>query len=224
MKRLATLLAIRACVVAAAGACLIATSASAYEQSDRLLRFSVVTMEPDVTSERTTVAPIGASFELSSDFRPGVSFTYVLADHFGLSASTAWPFSYNLYLRDASGRSRGGQIHASPLSLTLQYYLPKMGRLQPWLGAGGSYTHFSGEKTGGVLATSADSAQMNSAKGWVAEAGFDWDLERNLWLSVVVQQGQAESEVILSNAGVDVDRIKMNFDPFIWSIGLTRRF
>src|SRR5690554_97517 len=224
MKRLATLLAIRANALACLGVCLVATSASAYEQSDRLLRFSVVTMEPDVSSERTTVAPIGASFELSSDFRPGVSFTYVMADHVGVSVSTAWPFSYNLYLRDGSGRSRAGQIHASPLSLTLQYYLPKVGRLKPWLGVGGSYTRFSRERVGGVLTGSADSAQLSAAKGLLAEAGFDWDLERNVWLSVVVQQAQAESEVLLSNAGVNVDRVKMNFDPLIWSIGLSRRF
>jgi outer membrane protein len=181
-------------------------------------------MEPDVSSERLVVAPIGAAFEMSSDFRPAVSFTYFVADRVGLSASTAWPFSYNLYLRDASGRSRGGQIHASPFSLTLQYYLPKVGRLKPWLGVGGSYTHFTREKTGGVLRASADSVQMSSATGWAAEAGFDWDLKRDIWLSFAVQQTQAESEVRLSKAGVRVDKVKMNFDPLVWSIGVMRRF
>ena len=88
MKCLATLLAI--------WPFLAVTSAAAYEQSDRIWRLSVTTMKLDPVSDLTVVPPVGGAFDLSSDFRPGVSFTYLVADHIGLSLATAWPLSTKL--------------------------------------------------------------------------------------------------------------------------------
>ncbi|MCC1496515.1 OmpW family protein [Alcanivorax sp. 1008] len=216
MKCLATLLAI--------WPFLAVTSALAYEQSDRIWRFSLNTIELDPASDLTALPPIGGEFDMSSDIRPGVSFTYLLLDHIGLSVATAWPFSHDLHLRDSTGRSRAGSAHSMPVTASLQYYLPKIGRLKPWLGGGLSYIRFSRESAGGALAASADSMKLQSSTDVLLEAGLDWDIDRLLSLSLSVQQLQADTRVVLKQAGVRVDAVDMNLDPLIWSIGVSRRF
>jgi outer membrane protein len=106
----------------------------------------------------------------------------------------------------------------------LQYYLPKIGRLKPWLGGGVSYIRFSRESAGGALAASADSMKLQSSTDVLLEAGLDWDIDRLMSLSLSVQQLQADTKVVLKQAGVRVDAVDMNLDPLIWSIGVSRRF
>lgn len=216
MKCLATLLAI--------WPFLAVTSAAAYEQSDRIWRLSVTTMKLDPVSDLTVVPPVGGAFDLSSDFRPGVSFTYLVADHIGLSLATAWPFSHDLHLSDSSGRSRVGSAYSMPVTATAQYYLPKFGRIKPWLGVGLNYMSFSSEKVGRALDASADSVNIQSSTDLLVEAGLDWDIDRLLSLSLTVQQLQADTTVVLKQAGARVDAVDMNLDPLIWSIGVSRRF
>jgi outer membrane protein len=216
MKCLATLLAI--------WPFLAVTSAAAYEQSDRIWRFSLTTMKLDPVSDRTVVAPVGGAFDMSSDIRPGFSFTYLVADHIGLSVAAAWPFSHDLHLRDSTGRDRAGSAYSIPMRVSAQYYLPKIGRAKPWLGAGVSHIRFYRENAGRALAGSADTLRLQSSTDLLAEVGFDWDIDRLSSLSVSVQQLQADTKVVLRQAGVKVDAVEMNLDPLIWSIGLSRRF
>ena len=216
MKCLATLLAI--------WPFLAVTSASAYEQSDRIWRFSLTSIKQDPVSDLIVVQPLGAVFDMSSDVRPGASFTYMVADHIGLSVATAWPFSHDLYLRDSSGKSRAGKAYSMPVTLSVQYFLPKIGRAKPWLGAGFNYIRFSSESVGGVLAASADSMNIESSTGALFEAGLDWDIDRLSSLSLSVQQLRSDTTLELRQAGVRVDAVDMNLDPLIWSIGLSRRF
>ncbi|MEE4249785.1 MAG: OmpW family outer membrane protein [Alcanivoracaceae bacterium] len=216
MKCLATLLAI--------WPFLAVTSAFAYEQSDRIWRFSLTTIKHDPASDLTVVPPLGGAFDMSSDIRPGVSFTYLVADHIGLSVATAWPFSHDLHLRDSTGSRRAGSAYSMPVTASAQYFLPKIGRAKPWLGVGVSYINFTRENVGRALLASADSMRLQSSTEMLVEAGLDWDIDHLLSLSFSIQQLQADTTVVLKQAGVRVDAVDMNLDPLIWSIGVSRRF
>jgi outer membrane protein len=216
MKRIATLLML--------GTCVAVSPVAAYEQTDLVWRFSLTTMKPDVESDLTTVAPAGAEIDMVADTHLGLGLSYLMSDHFGLGVQSVWPLSHGLFLNDGVSRTRAGSTRSMPVTITLQYYLPKLAQAKPWIGVGRNYVRFSKEKVGSGLSGSADAMRLPSSKGFAGEFGFDWDIDGNMALSVSAVYAEAETRMVLSQAGVNVDSVRFSFDPWIWNVGIARRF
>lgn len=216
MKRVATLLVL--------GSCVAVSPVAAYEQTDLVWRFSLTTMKPDVDSDLTVVAPAGAEIDMIQDTHLGLGLSYLMTDHFGLGLHTVWPLKHSLFLDDGTTRSRAGSTRAMPVTITLQYYLPKLGSAKPWVGIGRNYVRFSKESVGSGLSASADGMRLPSSKGFAGEFGLDWDIDGNMALSLSAIYAEAETRMVLSQTGATVDSVRFSFDPWIWNVGLARRF
>ena len=197
---------------------------SAYEQTDLVWRFSLTTMKPDVDSDLKTVAPVGAEVDMIQDTHLGLGLSYLISDHVGLGLHTSWPLKHSLFLDDGFSRSRAGSTRAMPVTVTLQYYLPKLGSAKPWVGIGRNYVRFSRESVGSGQSASADSMRLPSSKGFAGEFGMDWDLDGNMAVSLSAIYAEAETRMVLSQSGATVDSVRFSFDPWIWNVGIARRF
>jgi outer membrane protein len=204
--------------------CLAIPVASAYEKTDLVWRLSLSTYQPSSSSELLVMPPVGAEIDTNRDTRIGVAASYMINDHFAVGVHTAWPFGINFYADDGLSRSRAGRTRLLPVTTTVQYYLPRLGRAKPWLGVGWNYTRFSKEAVGSGLAASADGLRLQSARGLAGEAGVDWDLNGNYGLSLHVLRLDSETMMEYSENGASADRIRLTLDPWVWSVGLTRRF
>lgn len=197
---------------------------AAYEQTDLVWRFSLTTMKPNVDSDLKTVAPVGAKVDMIQDTHLGLGLSYLISDHFGLGLHTSWPLKHNLFLDDGFSRIRAGSTRAMPVTVTLQYYLPKLGSAKPWVGIGRNYVRFSKESVGSGLSASADSMRLPSSNGFAGELGMDWDLDGNMAVSLSAIYAEAETRMVLSQSGATVDSVRFSFDPWIWNVGIARRF
>jgi len=197
---------------------------AAYEQTDLVWRFSLTTMKPEVDSDLTTVAPAGAEVDMIQDTHLGLGLSYLISDHFGLGLHTSWPLKHSLFLDDGFSRIRAGSTRAMPVTVTLQYYLPKLGSAKPWVGIGRNYVRFSKESVGSGLSASADSMRLPSSNGFAGELGMDWDLDGNMAVSLSAIYAEAETRMVLSQSGATVDSVRFSFDPWIWNVGIARRF
>ncbi|MCK5873386.1 MAG: OmpW family protein [Alcanivoracaceae bacterium] len=197
---------------------------AAYEQTDLVWRFSLTTMKPNVDSDLKTVAPVGAKVDMIQDTHLGLGLSYLISDHFGLGLHTSWPLKHNLFLDDGFSRTRAGSTRAMPVTVTLQYYLPKLGSAKPWVGIGRNYVRFSKESVGSGQSASADSMRLPSSNGFAGELGMDWDLDGNMAVSLSAIYAEAETRMVLSQSGATVDSVRFSFDPWIWNVGIARRF
>ena len=197
---------------------------AAYEQTDLVWRFSLTTMKPEVDSDLTTVAPAGAEVDMIQDTHLGLGLSYLISDHVGLGLHTSWPLKHSLFLDDGFSRSRAGSTRAMPVTVTLQYYLPKLGSAKPWVGIGRNCVRFSKESVGSGLAANADSMRLPSSNGFAGELGMDLDLDGNMAVSLSAIYAEAETRMVLSQSGATVDSVRFSFDPWIWNVGIARRF
>jgi outer membrane protein len=204
--------------------CLSVPVAGAYEKTDLVWRLSLSTYQPDSASELLVMPPVGAQIDTNRDTRIGVAASYMVTDHIGVGVHTAWPFGINFYADDGLSRSRAGRTRLLPVTTTVQYHLPRLGRAKPWLGLGWNYTRFSKESVGTGLAASADGLNLQSARGLAGEVGVDWDMDGNFGLSVHVLRVASETLMEYSDNGISADNVRLTLDPWIWSVGLSRRF
>jgi outer membrane protein len=202
---------------------LLSSAAGAYEKTDLVWRFAFSTFAPDVQSEALASSP-DTVMDLNQDTRIGVGLSYMATDRFGVGLQSAWPFGHNLYAEDDTRRVRAGGTRLMPVTVTLQYFPPKLGRAQTWVGLGRNYIRFSNTSVGAGLSGDADTMRLSSSKGFAGEAGLDWDLDGNLSLSASVVYARAMTHMHLSQLGAPVDRVRIDLDPYIWNVGLARRF
>lgn len=214
----------RAAVILALLPCFILSSAYGYERTDLVWRLFVTTMDPESGGEQSSSVQPGSQLDVSKDFRVGIAASYFIWDRVAVAAHTAWPFRNNLYLESDTQRSRLGAMKIMPLTLTLQYYLPKVGRAKPWIGAGVHYARFKDGRVSNGFADDISQVSFGSSNGVAGELGFDWDLGRHTSLTASAIRTRGDTDVLLIRDGVVADRFNADFNALVWGVGLSRRF
>ncbi|MCK0745112.1 OmpW/AlkL family protein [Chromohalobacter nigrandesensis] len=191
-----------------------ATSAFAYGQGDFYTRFGVAKVAPQ-SDNGDFGAPLNMKIDADDD--SGFAFTlgYRFQDKLGVELLAAQRFEHQVRLNGSDMAS----IHHLPPTLTLQYY-PLGGtdaRVQPYLGAGINYTHFSDEKLdGGEL-------ELDDSWGGAAQVGVDLLIDDHWALNAAAWYLDIDSDATATLDGNDY-HADVEIDPIVVMGGLSYRF
>ena len=184
----------------------------AYDKGDFIIRSGFSAVVPNEKSKPLSLDGIGDVGQLlgtttglttDNSSQPAIAFTYMLNDTWGLETVIAPPPEHNLYAEglEPLGISKLGTYKHLPATLTLQYYIPTGTRLQPYLGLGVNYTYFFDEETVGSLDdnlfASDTELSIDSAFGWVAQVGLDYQINENWIISAAVYYIDLETDAEL---------------------------
>ncbi|OHV08737.1 OmpW/AlkL family protein [Kushneria phosphatilytica] len=208
-----TITLLSAAALALAGS-VMATPALAYGQGDFYTRLGVAKVSPK--SDNGDIDAIGVD-KIDVDDDSGFAFTlgYRFLDKWGVELLAAQRFKHDINL---DGNEAGSTKHLPP-TLTLQYY-PLGGtdaRVQPYVGAGVNYTHFSDEKLdGGKL-------DMDDSWGWAGQIGVDLLVSEHWALNAAAWYLDIDSDTTATVGDQSYDT-KVHIDPVVVMGGVSYRF
>ncbi|MFG6137707.1 OmpW/AlkL family protein [Halomonas sp. B23F22_10] len=183
-----------------------AQSAMAYQAGDFYVRGGIAKTE--VKDDNGRVA--GADLDISDERGFAYGLGYQFHDKFGVELNGTESFEHDLAL-DGAGI---GSVERMPLNLMLNYY-PMGGtdsRIQPYVGAGLNYTHFSDEELSGL--------EIEESYGPAAQAGVDFALTDHLLIGAFAQYADVDADAKLD--GTDIGEAEV--DPVTVGGSFTYRF
>jgi outer membrane protein len=97
--------------------------------------------------------------------------------------------------------------------------------IRPYIGAGVNYTYFFDEKVvGPVLPTANSKAKLEDSWGLAAQAGVDIAINDDWFVNLDVKYIQMDTTAKFSNTAAGNAQISADIDPFVYGIGVGRRF
>jgi len=217
-------------LLAATGISAIATPVMAYEAGDWLVRGRIINVNPNDDSGAlfTSVGNLGEGVKVDSDTVPELDITYMIAPNWGVELILG--YSDHTVTAEKGVAALGDVIDAKalPPTLTLQYHFAPNSNIRPYVGAGINYTYFFDEETAGAVAgTSGSKVSLESSWGLAAQAGVDISLNDDWFVNLDVKYIQMDTTAKFSNiAGGTIANaeIDADIDPFVYGIGIGRRF
>lgn len=204
--------------IAALAFALVSGQTLAYEAGDWIFRGGV-----GGTMSRTGGDAIGGDdIAFSDHVRPSLGISYMLFDDWGIGASAIWTHGQNLYLEDGGSR-RLGSTRNTPVTVAVEYYLPKVSQGRFWLLAGWHYMRLSGEEYRASAVPGFDDIELADGSGFIGGFGVDWDTGSAWSLSTSVLASTASVDVTLRGSGGEQE-YEAEPEPLIWQLGLSRRF
>ncbi len=209
--------------------------AMAYEAGDMIVRVGAAVVNPNDDSDAVHLngAALPASgVSVNSDMQLGITFTYMVADQWGIELLAASPFKHTVA---GSGAILGGlglgdiaDVKHLPPTLSAQYYFNGAdSRFQPYVGLGVNYTAFFDEEASAGYEAVFGPSEVDLENSWglAAQLGFDFQVAENLRLNAAVWYIDIDTEATLrsplSPAVVEVD---VDIDPLVYMIGLAYQF
>lgn len=187
--------------VITAGFALASSAALAYNAGDAFVRGGVA--QTDTGSGNGNVAGDSLSVDEARGLTYGVG--YLFTDKVGIELNSSEEFEHDLSVSGVDA----GSINRLPINLLVNYY-PLGGldsRVQPYVGAGLNYTHFSSEPSG---------LSVDESYGAIGQVGVDLAVTDNVMLNGYASYADVNADI---NVGGEVD-----IEPVTIGGGVTYRF
>lgn len=191
-------------------------SVSAHQAGDIIVRAGAVVVAPNESSD--DVAGKG-EFQISNDTQLGLNFGYMLTDNFGVELLAATPFSHDVSL----GGTKIAETKQLPPTLVAQYYFGNsQSVVRPYIGVGVNYTNFYDNEFTNDLGGALTDLSMTTSWGLAAQAGIDYQVNKNWLVNASVWYAQISSDVKFKLSG-DTVVIGTDIDPWVYmvSVGYT---
>ncbi|MCU8032958.1 MAG: outer membrane protein OmpW [Shewanella sp.] len=204
-------------VVATLLAAGFSASVSAHQAGDIIVRAGAVVVAPNESSD--DVAGNG-EFQISNNTQVGLNFGYMLTDNFGVELLAATPFSHDVSL---AGVGKIAETKHLPPTLVAQYYFgDAQSKLRPYVGVGVNYTNFFDNEFTNDLNGALTDLSMSTSWGLAAQAGVDYQVNKNWLVNASVWYAQISSDVKFKLAG-DTVVIDTDINPWVYmvSVGYT---
>lgn len=205
-----------AAVVTSAALGLMASTASAVQQGDWILRFGLSNVSPNDSSGGFSGNPaIGAAVD--GDTQPSVNLTYMLKDNIGIEVLAALPFRHDI---NATGAVTGkvADTRQLPPTVSLQYHFKPGASVRPYVGLGLNYTTFFDINTTGALAGT--SLELDDSFGLAAQAGVDMDINDKWFFNADVRYIDIDTTATSSALGT----VDVSIDPWVFTLGVGTTF
>lgn len=217
-----------AAMITGLGLSAAAVPAMAYEAGDWLVRGRIINVNPNDDSGNLYIG--GAStgsegVEVDSDTVPELDITYMLTRNWGLELILG--YSEHTVKAHKTWSALGDVIDTKvlPPTLTLQYHFLPDSTVRPYVGLGVNYTYFFDEEvSGSVLDIPGADVKLDSSWGLAAQAGVDVALNQDWFVNFDVKYIDIDTEAHFSGTPVGRAKITADIDPFVWGIGIGRRF
>jgi outer membrane protein len=186
-----------------------------------MVRVRALYLDPANKSDPIPALAVPAdAITVSDKWFPEVDITYFLSKNWAAELVLTYPQEHDVTVQQSAlgGPVTIGTFKHLPPTLTLQYHFSPDSDFRPYVGAGVNLTWITDTDlaipTVGKLDT--DDTSWGAAFG----AGFDYRLDKNLFLNFDVKKVYIGSDVYLN--GNKVTSIKI--DPILYSVGLGWRF
>ena len=208
-----------------------AAPAVAHEAGEFFLRLGPTLVAPNDDSGAVEVngtAIGGTGVDLDDGYALGITFNYMLTEHWGVELLAATPFTHEIG-GQGLGISKIGEVTQLPPTLSLQYYpRPSHARLQPYAGIGVNYfLSFSEELSNEFETALGDShLEVDDSIGLAAQLGVDykvsdrWSVNAALWYVNI----ETEAHIDTPTAGFENVNVDVDVNPLAWMLGATYRF
>lgn len=165
-------------------------------------------------SNNLTVPGVG-TVDVDEAYAITLTGGYMITDWLGIEllASTPWTHDVNL-----KGVGKIGETKQLPPTLSLQWYTPNIGRIQPYVGVGINWTIFFDEKTEGALAGTR--LNLDDSVGVAPQVGVDFNVNENWMINADVRWANIETDATVD--GSDIGEVKI--DPWVVSFNVGYRF
>ncbi|ABN61008.1 outer membrane protein OmpW [Shewanella baltica] len=192
-------------------------SVSAHQAGDIIVRAGAIVVAPNESSD--PVATFG-EFKVSNNTQLGLNFGYMLTDNFGVELLAATPFSHDVSL---AGVGKIAETKQLPPTLVAQYYFGNsQSVVRPYIGVGVNYTNFYDNEFTNDLGGALTDLSMTTSWGLAAQAGVDYQVNKNWLVNASVWYAQISSDVKFKLSG-DTVVIGTDIDPWVYmvSVGYT---
>jgi outer membrane protein len=152
----------------------------------------------------------GLDLTVNNKVFPEVDVSYFFSPNVAAELVLTYPQKHTV---KAGGAEIGSLKHLPP-TLSLQYHYTDLGAFKPYAGVGLNYTRFSG-----VNLPAGVSIDKNSF-GLAVGAGFDYEIQKNVYFNVDVKKVQIKTTV--SAGGNELGDFKV--DPLLVGVGIGYRF
>jgi len=220
-------------LAAAIAALSVAGSAMAYEGGDMILRVGAAMVDPDASSSTVSLnggALPGSSVDVNDDTQLGITFTYMLNEHWGLELLAASPFKHTVSGGGAILNSLGlgdiADVKHLPPTLSAQYYFADAdSKFQPYVGAGVNFTTFFDEEASSQYEAvfGPSSVSLDDSWGLAAQAGFDYQIAENLRVNAAVWYIDISTDATIRSPGAVV-KTSVDIDPLVYMVGIALAF
>lgn len=208
-----------------AAATLAPSISFAHQAGDFLFRAGTATVRPNAGSDTL----LNGHFEANNNTQLGLTFGYMITDNIGVELLAATPFEHKVTL---TGVGEIAKVKHLPPTLMAQYYFGSAeDKLRPYLGAGLNFTTFFDEKftnnpavgsgPGGLGLNSLD---LKDSWGFAAQAGLDYNLDKNWMLNASVWWMNIETDVKFKDRDGTNYKVDTRLDPFVFMFGVGYRF
>lgn len=214
-------------LLAATGLTAVAAPAMAYEAGDWLVRGRIAHINPNDDSGNLFVngTDQGPGVKVDNDTIPELDITYMLSPNWGVELILG--YSEHTVTAEKTVVGLGDVIDTKvlPPTLTLQYHFAPNSNIRPYVGAGVNYTYFFDEEVvGTVLPQAGAKVKLEDSWGLAAQAGVDIAINDDWFFNADVKYIQIDTKAKFSNTVAGNAVISADIDPFVYSIGIGRRF
>lgn len=222
-------------LLAATGLSAIATPVMAYEAGDWLIRGRIINVNPNDDSgtlSTTGLGNLGEGVEVDSDTVPELDITYMLTRNWGLELILGFS-EHNVRTHKAAGATVATlgsknviESKVLPPTLTLQYHFLPDSNIRPYVGAGVNYTYFFDESvpSDSGVAAAGDKVKLDSSWGLAAQVGVDVALNNDWFVNLDVKYIDIDTTAHFKNTAAGSAKIDADIDPFVFGVGIGRRF
>jgi len=207
---------------------LLPLPALAYDAGDWLVRGRVIHIAPNDDSGTLKLGNVDTGLKgvkVDNDTVPELDITYMLSRHWGMELILGYSEHTVKGRRNWSALGDVIDTKVLPPTLTLQYHFLPDNSWQPYLGLGVNYTYFFDEKVAGsVLPTSGDSVKLDSSWGLAVQAGMDVAINQDWFINVDLKYLDIDTTAHFKNTAVGGAEIDADIDPWVFGVGIGRRF
>ena len=210
-----------AATAAALAAALPAMAQQATQEGNWMVRARAVNVNTyNGSTPIPSLAVPSDAIHVESKVIPEVDITYFFTKNIAAELILTVPQKHDVKVKSSAiGAFDAGHFYLLPPTLTAQWHFNPDGDFRPYVGAGLTYSDFSGDqlRVPGVTGLHLD----NSYVGLAVQAGFDYKITKNVFFNMDIKKAQVRSDVE-NDAGVKVSRVKV--DPILFGVGLGWRF
>ncbi len=189
--------------------------AAAIEKGDWLLRFGLVNVNPNDSSDASASLGLPAdAIGVEDDTQLYINATWMFTENLGLDILGATPFTHDITLNG----TKAAETKHLPPTVGVQYHFTPKSNVRPYVGAGINYTTFFSEETTGALAGT--DLSLDDSWGLAAQVGIDVDINKDWFFNADVRYMNIETTATIAGAGsVDVE-----INPWVFGLGVGTRF
>lgn len=222
-------------LLTATGISMTALPVMAYEAGDWLIRGRILNVNPNDDSgtlNTQAFGDLGEGVTVDSDTIPELDITYMITPNWGVELILGYS-EHTVKTHKAAGdvvATLGArdviETKVLPPTLLLQYHFAPNSNIRPYVGAGINYTYFFDEEVpskSGVHA-SGDKVSLDSSWGFAVQAGVDVAINEDWFVNFDVKYIDMETTAKFKNTAAGWAEIDADIDPFVYGVGIGRRF